>query len=370
MNLIQTLNKLRQDIQTWVSNNIRAVIQKLRDHESDSEAHQDIRDSIVRDYNELANAPDIREDHSGAVLYTDEDGNIIARVDDSGLETTRINTKSIALKESVDLTLSGDAEGVGQFNGSDVTISVEEKALKDIKGKFVTKTVGGVNKGTTINTDSVEELIKTLLGVQDGVAPASSSFSFTLVPTSITPALGTTSYSDIDAVWTINDSTTTYNGNYTPTIGGILGTATPLNASTKKATGTIQGLYVSFGDADTSVSIDGTASYEAEDGFEAGRLLATKALTINRACYYGTESTLSTTNRSTKNGWSINVTLNNEKAVFQYPKVWGALKKITDANEFDVTEAFERTVITKNGGNYYCYTLTSPNTGDFTYKLS
>ena len=47
------------------------------------------------EYNDLANAPDIKEDESGEVVYADEDGNIIVRVGDDGLKTTAISADEI-----------------------------------------------------------------------------------------------------------------------------------------------------------------------------------------------------------------------------------------------------------------------------------
>lgn len=62
----------------------------------------------------------------------------------------------------------------------------------------------------------------------------------------------------------------------------------------------------------------------------------------------------------TKANKTINFTTNNQKMVFAYPKSYGALKKIIDANNFDVTSTFnavEVSVIGLDGTpqTYYVY---------------
>jgi hypothetical protein len=79
MNLIETLNKLRQDIQTWVGNNIRAL---------------DSRKSNIdhsHDYNDLSNTPNIQDDGSDRYVITDKSGNVIASFDANGLTTTGLH---------------------------------------------------------------------------------------------------------------------------------------------------------------------------------------------------------------------------------------------------------------------------------------
>ena len=49
------------------------------------------------DYNELENAPAITDDESGEVVYADEAGNVIARIDANGIETTTVCAKDIKI---------------------------------------------------------------------------------------------------------------------------------------------------------------------------------------------------------------------------------------------------------------------------------
>lgn len=105
MNIIEALKKLRDDIIKWVTNNLIALSKKIDDHNEDTSAHQDIRDNIITDYNELENAPSITEEEPGKVVYVDPEGNIIAQIDGTGLETTNVTINN-HLITGVDLHFS------------------------------------------------------------------------------------------------------------------------------------------------------------------------------------------------------------------------------------------------------------------------
>ncbi|MDO4285224.1 MAG: hypothetical protein Q4C60_07780 [Eubacteriales bacterium] len=57
----------------------------------------------------------------------------------------------------------------------------------------------------------------------------------------------------------------------------------------------------------------------------------------------------------TKGNKSFNYTAAGQKMLFAYPKSYGVLSKILDANSFDVTGTFERTEVTVDGVAYYAY---------------
>lgn len=245
-----------------------------------------------------------------------------------------------------------------------------DKVFTTVTNGYVTKSVGGISKGEKITQDNIDAILTKLLGIQMGVAPTAGTFSFTLSPSTITPALGVTTQTGITASWKIEDKETTHTGNFTPTIGSKAGTATALSKGT--ASGSISGLSITFDDSATSKSISGTAAYGADPNgaYTSGSLSSSKSITIQRTCYYGAGTASSTTNRTTKSNWVISVILDNNKAVFQYPKVWDTVTKIVDANGYDVTSTFVRSEVTKNGGTYYQYISESANTGSFKYTLS
>ncbi|MDO4313789.1 MAG: hypothetical protein Q4C52_11970 [Eubacteriales bacterium] len=57
-----------------------------------------------------------------------------------------------------------------------------------------------------------------------------------------------------------------------------------------------------------------------------------------------------------KGNKSFNFTTANQKMLYAYPKSYGALAKILDANNFDVTSTFTQTEVTVDGIAYYAYT--------------
>lgn len=59
---------------------------------------------------------------------------------------------------------------------------------------------------------------------------------------------------------------------------------------------------------------------------------------------------------TTKGNKSFNFTCANQKMLFAYPKGYGSLAKILDANSFDVTSTFTKSEVTVDGVEYYAYT--------------
>ena len=146
----------------------------------------------------------------------------------------------------------------------------QNKALStDIQGKYVNTNVGGFTSGTAVSATSIDELIKTLLDIKGGVAPASDSFSFSLSPSYITAPLNDTT-KQVTANWTISDAVTTYTGNYTPKINNQFTDADEdgnadtyaLDPETKTVSGSIT-IDINFNGDDVSKTISGYASYDA-----------------------------------------------------------------------------------------------------------
>lgn len=91
----------------------------------------------------------------------------------------------------------------------------------------------------------------------------------------------------------------------------------------------------------------------------------TGAFTFVSPYYYGAIAADATPNESiikaatksvtTKGNKTFNFTCNNQKMMFAYPKSYGTLSKIVDANNFDVTGTFTRTEVTVDGVAYYAY---------------
>ena len=68
---------------------------------------------------------------------------------------------------------------------------------------------------------------------------------------------------------------------------------------------------------------------------------------------------------STKGNKSFPFTCNNQKMMYAYPKSYGALAKILDANNFDVTDTFARSEVTVNNVAYYVYVNAASTVSNF-----
>lgn len=79
-----------------------------------------------------------------------------------------------------------------------------------------------------------------------------------------------------------------------------------------------------------------------------------------------TEEAIKTLTKSVKNSknYTGTATLNNQKTCYAYPKSFGALTAIKDANNFDYISSYTRTELTVWGEVYYVYVLTDPTTID------
>lgn len=99
----------------------------------------------------------------------------------------------------------------------------------------------------------------------------------------------------------------------------------------------------------------------------------TKSITFVYASYYGTVSTLTpveadikSLNKSIKNTkaftWN-NITVTDERFCYAYPKSFGALTSIKDANNFEYIGSYTKSTIQIDSVDYYLYVLTDPTTG-------
>lgn len=121
MNILKTLVQLRNDLKTWVTNNLNALNAKIDektipiDSELSSTSTNPVQNKAIKkaidniptfsgDYNDLTNAPDISEDDSGNMVIADESGNIIFKADADGIHTTAVslNGEAAASEKYVD----------------------------------------------------------------------------------------------------------------------------------------------------------------------------------------------------------------------------------------------------------------------------
>ena len=298
--------------------------------------------------------------------------------------STNINNLSNTLTTTIATEINSLKNTLDNDHGKRIEALEDKVDFDVIKGKYTTNSVGGLSAGMLDSDETIESLLKKILGIKTNAAPYGLTVNLyqgntnTKVPAQITAGLDDDPM-DITVKWSFNPGT--YEGSYTK------------NVSIANITDVIPGNFLdctdtSADDVNAKITLAGTHTYASikyrfsysafGDGeFENGYIEQIASVTINRNCYYGIQGqTLTSAPRTTANGLSFTVTLDNKKAVFMYPKAWRACDstnnkiKITDANGFDVTEQFTKNTEIYNGGEYLKFTLNNNNTGTFTYTIS
>ena len=73
---------------------------------------------------------------------------------------------------------------------------------------------------------------------------------------------------------------------------------------------------------------------------------------------------------SSKGTKTVTITMNQQNALFAYPKSYGTIKTIFDANGFNVTDTFVKNELTMYDTTYYVYVLSQPATASMAYTFS
>ena len=107
------------------------------------------------DYNDLTNAPNIYEDGSQSVIFADESGNIIMKVDGDGFETTSVIAQSVVVNGTdVETTLNNLGELVGTQS---VQTQISEAIANENLSQYATDSdLNNHTSNTTIHITSSE----------------------------------------------------------------------------------------------------------------------------------------------------------------------------------------------------------------------
>ena len=137
MNILDALKQLRDDIKTWVANNLNDLNKRL------TKSINDIP-KFSGDYNDLTNAPDISEDGSGNMIITDESGNIIFKADADGIHTTAVSLdgETAATEKYVDEAVANVDVDLTGYATEDFVTSAVESAKEDLSESVESKSDG------------------------------------------------------------------------------------------------------------------------------------------------------------------------------------------------------------------------------------
>ena len=191
MNILQALQRLRDDIKSWTTNNIKALNKKIDektipiDSELSSTSVNPVQNKVIAneinsinervgdtpvatqisraiqaqeyfsgDYNDLVNAPDIFEDASGNMIIADESGNIIFKADANGVHTTAIslNGEVAATEKYVNDAIANIDIPEVDFTGY-ATEDFVETAINTAKEELSESIVSESNEWKVIDSD-------------------------------------------------------------------------------------------------------------------------------------------------------------------------------------------------------------------------
>jgi hypothetical protein len=263
------------------------------------------------------------------------------------------------------------------FDGSnDVAINVPN--INDFTYNNSTPTVnalGGVAANTTFNNTPITEVLDMLLypHVEPVIGTTSSSpynggvfeNGSTQTITSVTSSV-TKKSASISKIELLQGSTVLKTHSELPNGGSI--SFTGLSVTINKDTAN-KNLTVKVTDSENKSVTKSTGTFSFVYPYYYGAIGANT--TISEAVVEGlTKKIESKGNKA----WTF--TLNNQKAVFAYPKTYGALKDIIDANNFTVTDTFTRSELSITGLDgtaqiYYVYVSNGASTlSDFKYTFN
>lgn len=157
MNILNALKQLRDDIKSWVTNNLNVLNAKIDektipiDSELSSTSTNPVQNKVIKkaiddipkfsgSYNDLTNAPDISEDGTGNMVIADESGNIIFKADADGIHTTAvsINSEAAATEKYVNDAIAkiptpDVSRQINAHNASEGAHADIRQAIKDAK---------------------------------------------------------------------------------------------------------------------------------------------------------------------------------------------------------------------------------------------
>jgi hypothetical protein len=193
MNILDTLKQLRDDIKTWVGNNLNDLNTRL------TRSINNIP-KFSGDYNDLTNAPNIIEDDSGNMTIADESGNIIFKADADGIHTTAVSlngeaaatekyvNEAVANVDISDIDLTGYAtedfvtttvESAKEELSESIVAESDEWKVVDEAGNiiFSVDATGAHTTVMTLNGHSVEEMIDNKVSKVNGKDLSTNDFT-------------------------------------------------------------------------------------------------------------------------------------------------------------------------------------------------
>ena len=246
-----------------------------------------------------------------------------------------------------------------------VDIPLVAEAMPYTNTTPVQSKIGGIEKGTVFSNKKISEVLDMLL--YPYVEP---TISASALPNSRTVEIGSTvELTNVYVNITLGSMTIHHIEVYS-SIGGLLGS--------------IGGVEIGAGTTTVpvtrSITNNETITVKVYDEKGTSKTATAAVYTFVSPYYYGVIEASDTIDSSTvtsltkdiktKGTKSYTYNMSKQRAVIAYPSSYGRIQKILDINSFDVTDTFDREVITINSVEYYVYVLSNPATSNMTYAFS
>ena len=304
---------------------------------------------------------------SGLTQGAPEDMNTFAEVADAiENQNKQINSKL----ETFNGSLAAKAD-VEHIHTEYATIEGEEAREVFETDQLTVSTLGGIQAGANLNGLTVKEILNKLLypyvsptiGItgtpNGGVFEKGDNQTITSVKVVVTKKSEKITKLEIlqgsNVLISQEDSTIANGGTFTYSIN------VPVNSSNVQLTGKVT-------DATGTVKTSTTASFNFVYPYYVG--VCGENDVINEALIKSLDKRI-----EVKGQKAISYTVNQQRMIIAYPKSYGAIRRILDANSFDATDTFTRTEIKITGldgtsQSYYVYANNASTVSGFTMTFS
>lgn len=250
-------------------------------------------------------------------------------------------------------------------NGEMVDIPLVAEAEPYTNNTPVPSKIGGIEKGTVFSNKKISEVLDMLL-----YPYVEHTISARATPNGGTWEIGSTvELTNVYVTINLGSRPISHIEVYS-NIGGLLGS--------------LSGVYIGAGTTTVpvtrSITSNETITVKVYDEKGTVKTATAAGYTFVSPYYYGVIGASDVIDSSTvtsltkdikiKSTKSYTYNMSKQRAVIAYPSSYGILQKILDINSFDVTDTFDREVITINNVEYYVYVLSNPATSNMTYAFS
>lgn len=303
-------------------------------------------------------------------LFIGHDGeNIDARKHVSEVtktSTDNTDTVKFSVGEATDNTFEQKINNVEHSIASDTADEAVLSIATNLKGGFAGASIGGITNGEEITSETINELLRKLLKVSDGITP--HSFSISNNNSDVDIELNSTS-TTIGYKWFVQTGTLSEGTIYIRD-----GDTTEVSKSfsdrnsTTARTGTVSNKSVSVPANANSVTVSRKCMVNTYD-------LGTKTFTlnVNRVVFYGPNRSAPSASEFCHRG-AFNTGKTFEFGAgtpyIEWPSYWGtSLTSVVDQNGFDCTADWTVDTATVSGYTRFKGKDTALNTMSYTFKI-